>query len=156
MPGGNLLLRGQRILVDNELRPTAVFVEDGVIKDIMSPGAIPKDISRFLDIVDTGDSLVLPGGVDIHTHINEPGRTDWEGFESGTKAAAAGGMTTLGVMPLNADPVTTTADAYDVKAKSAQSKLWADVALYGGVVDNNLGDLGALADKGILAAKAFL
>ena len=81
-----------------------------------------------------GDRVVLPGLVDTHVHINEPGRTEWEGFVTATRAAAAGGITTLVDMPLNSSPVTTTAEALALKLEAARGKLWVDCGFYGGVV----------------------
>ena len=109
-----------------------------------------------IPIEDVGEKLVLPGLVDTHLHINEPGRTDWEGFETATKAAAAGGITTLIDMPLNSNPVTTTVAALQEKRDAAAGKLWVDVGFHGGVVPGNADEIQPLIDAGVCAFKAFL
>ncbi len=91
-----------------------------------------------------GDRVVLPGLIDTHVHINEPGRTDWEGFATATRAAAAGGITTLVDMPLNSSPVTTTVEALALKLAAARGKLWVDCGFYGGVVPGASGHVGPL------------
>ncbi|MEO1497109.1 MAG: allantoinase AllB [Planctomycetota bacterium] len=105
---------------------------------------------------DLGDAALLPGLVDPHVHLNDPGRTDWEGFETGTAAAAAGGVTTLVDMPLNSSPVTTTAEALKTKREAAAGKLSVDVAFHAGLVPGNAGELPALLDAGAVGVKAFL
>ena len=98
----------------------------------------------------------MPGIVDTHVHINEPGRTEWEGFESATKAAAAGGITTLVDMPLNSSPVTMTLQAFKQKLSAADGKLHVDCAFYAGLIPGNFEDLEPLLDAGVLGVKAFL
>jgi len=107
-------------------------------------------------LVDTGDLLVMPGIVDTHVHVNEPGRTNWEGFESATRAAAAGGVTTLLDMPLNSIPATTTVKSLEVKRAAAAGKAAVNVEFIGGVVPGNTGELEGLRDAGVLAFKCFL
>ena len=107
-------------------------------------------------VLDAGELLVLPGLVDTHVHINEPGRTEWEGFETATRAAAAGGVTTLLDMPLNSIPATTTGTALAEKVAAARGKTWVDVGFIGGVVPGNADALGRLARGGVLALKCFL
>ena len=107
-------------------------------------------------VVDVGDRVVLPGLIDTHVHINEPGRTEWEGFVTATRAAAAGGITTLVDMPLNSSPVTTTAEALALKLEAARGKLWVDCGFYGGVVPGASGQVGPLVAAGVLGFKAFL
>ena len=102
------------------------------------------------------DEVLLPGLVDSHVHVNEPGRTAWEGFASATRAAAAGGVTTIVDMPLNSIPPTTTVDALDAKRAAADGKLTVDVAFWGGAVPDNLGSLEALHAEGVRGFKAFL
>ena len=106
--------------------------------------------------VDAGDLVVMPGLVDTHVHVNEPGRTDWEGFETATRAAAAGGVTTLLDMPLNSIPATTSVAALHEKARAARGKVWVDVGFIGGVLPDNASALGDLARAGVRAFKCFL
>jgi allantoinase len=111
---------------------------------------------REAPIEEGGDGALLPGIVDTHVHINEPGRTDWEGFATATAAAAAGGVTTLVDMPLNSIPATTTAAAFRTKLEAAAGKLRVDVGFWGGAVPGNAGDLEPLHRAGVLGFKAFL
>jgi allantoinase len=130
---------------------TVMFDGEGRIEAVAAAGA-----TAAADVLDAGDLLVSPGLVDCHVHINEPGRTDWEGFETATRAAAAGGVTTLVDMPLNCVPVTTTAGALETKRAACAGKLHADVGFWGGVVPDNAGALAGLAEAGALGCKAFL
>ena len=116
----------------------------------------PDDVPATCPVENAQDRVILPGLVDAHVHINEPGRTEWEGFETATRAAAAGGITSLFDMPLNSSPVTTTSEALDLKLKSARGKLWVDCGFYGGIVPGVCGQIGALAAKGVAGFKAFL
>ncbi|KAI7882798.1 allantoinase [Mucor mucedo] len=102
------------------------------------------------------DQLLMPGLVDAHVHLNEPGRTEWEGFETGTKAAAAGGITTVVDMPLNAIPPTTTVGNFDIKLNAAKGQCHVDVGFWGGVVPDNANELPALIGKGVRGFKCFL
>jgi allantoinase len=120
-------------------------------------GAAPAGESRDLPApIDLGDTVLAPGLVDCHVHVNEPGRTEWEGFESATRAAAAGGVTTLVDMPLNSIPVTTDGAALDAKLRAAAGKCLVDVGFWGGVVPGNGRALGDLSAGGVLGCKAFL
>ena len=116
------------------------------------PGDIPADCP----VEEVLDHVVLPGLVDAHVHINEPGRTEWEGFETATRAAAAGGITSLFDMPLNSSPVTTTTEALELKLSSARGKLWVDCGFYGGIIPGVRGQIGPLAAAGVAGFKAFL
>lgn len=117
-------------------------------------------LGKFIEdasILNFGTAVVMPGAIDAHVHINEPGRTDWEGFETATQAAAVGGITTLIDMPLNSAPVTTTATAFEQKIKAGTaSGLWVNCGLYGGLVPDNLADLEELIKCGVLGVKCFL
>ena len=106
--------------------------------------------------IDAGGQYVMPGMVDTHVHISEPGRTEWEGFVTGTKALAAGGTTSYVEMPLNALPATTNKAALDLKLEAAVDKNYVDYAFYGGLVPGNLDDLEGMANEGVLAFKAFI
>ena len=106
--------------------------------------------------MDATDLIVLPGVIDPHVHFNEPGRTDWEGFTTGSKAAAAGGITTYFDMPLNSTPVTTNVEAFETKRALGEQKSFVDFALWGGLIPGNLNDLSPLADAGVIGFKAFM
>jgi allantoinase len=142
----------RRVVTEGTVRPAAVVIDGDRIIGVTSPRYLSFDIERY----DVGDAVVMPGVVDTHVHINEPGRTDWEGFTTATQAAAAGGVTTLVDMPLNCIPVTTTGDALQAKLDACQGQLWVDVGFWGGVVPGNTPDLVDLADGGVLGCKAFM
>lgn len=144
---GRMQLRSRRVLIDGSLQPAAIQIDDGAITAIL-----PFD---SVDIPETR-AAILPGLVDTHVHINEPGRTHWEGFETATRAAAAGGVTTLIEMPLNSIPATTTVDAYQQKVASAQGKLQVDTGFWGGVVPGNRAELEPLWRAGVFGFKCFL
>jgi allantoinase len=134
------------------VRDAGVLVRDGRIAAIHSPERIPSNV----DVEDVGNFVLMPGLVDTHVHVNEPGRTEWEGFETATKAAAAGGITALVDMPLNSSPVTTTLEAFKQKLAAADGKLHVDCAFYAGLIPGSLGNLEPLLDAGVLGVKAFL
>ncbi|HEY7408933.1 MAG TPA: allantoinase AllB [Gemmatimonadaceae bacterium] len=147
-----LVVRGERVLIEGTLRGAAVLVRDGRIAAIGDTG----DIGAGVAVHDAGDSVLMAGLVDTHVHVNEPGRAEWEGFETATRAAAAGGVTTLLDMPLNSIPATTTVDALEQKRAIAQGRCHVDVGFIGGVVPGNTADLAPLAAEGVLAFKCFL
>jgi allantoinase len=134
-------------------RPAAVLVADERIEAVLPRDAV-ADADR--EIVLAADEVLLPGLVDTHVHVNEPGRTEWEGFASATRAAAAGGVTTLVDMPLNSLPPTTDADALAVKRKAADGQCRVDVGFWGGAVPGNLADLAPLHRAGVFGFKCFL
>jgi len=109
-----------------------------------------------LTLLNYSELIVMPGIIDPHVHINEPGRTAWEGFDSATKAAALGGITSLIEMPLNSDPVTTTAEAFEIKKEATQNKLHVNCGFYGGVIPSNLKDVESLLRSGVFGLKGFL
>jgi allantoinase len=148
----NLIVRSKKVVQPDAMGPAAVHMRDGVITAISDFGAVPSGS----DVFDAGEFVVMPGLVDTHVHINEPSRTDWEGFETATRAAAAGGVTTLIEMPLNSIPATNTLGAYNQKLAAAQGKLWVDVGFWGGVVPGNAGGLNALYQAGVFGFKCFL
>ena len=150
--GGSLIVRGSRVLIDGQLQPASIRISDGTITHL----AEHDDVDDGRPIVDASNLLVLPGFVDTHVHVNEPGRTEWEGFETATQAAAAGGVTTLLDMPLNSIPATTGVAALEAKIAAAHGKTWVDVGFIGGVVPGNQDALGGLARAGVLAFKCFL
>jgi allantoinase len=130
----------------------AIVVRDGRVAAVVPLAEAPPAMRR----VDAGDLVVLPGLVDTHVHVNEPGRTEWEGFETATRAALAGGVTTIVDMPLNAIPATVNVAALEAKRAAAAGKCHCDVGFWGGVVPGNPSDLAALARAGALGFKAFL
>jgi allantoinase len=145
-------LRSEHVMLDGALRPATVVVEDGRIADVLPFG----EITSATLPVETFAGALLPGLVDAHVHMNEPGRTEWEGFETATAAAATGGVTTLVDMPLNCIPVTTSRAALDAKLDAVKDLLAVDVGFWGGVVPGNAAELAAMADRGMLGAKCFL
>jgi allantoinase len=148
----DLVVRGRRVLTSGGQRRASIHIRQGLITNISDFDDIPND----WPVVEAGESVVMPGLVDTHVHINEPGRTEWEGFWTATQAAAASGVTTLIDMPLNSIPATTTADAYREKVAMAASGLWVDVGFWGGVVPGNASELHPLWDAGVFGFKCFL
>jgi allantoinase len=142
-----------RVVTPEEIRPAAILVEGERIQAIVPRDQVP---AQDYEIRDFGEAAILPGLVDSHVHINEPGRTDWEGFETATRAAAAGGYTMLVDMPLNCLPATTTVAALEAKRAAAQGKCRVDWAAWGGVVHDNQNDIEALAAAGVPGFKCFL
>ena len=149
----DLVVRAERVLLEGEVGSAAVAVADGRIVEI---GAVDAEFpASVAEVLVPTNAVLLPGFVDTHVHINEPG-TDWEGFATATAAAAAGGITTLVDMPLDSDPVTTSVAALRAKQAVARSNCHVDVGFWGGVVPENLKDLAALAQAGVRGFKCFL
>lgn len=123
-----------------------------VFHSILPPSSFPPGTPY----TDYSPHVILPGLVDAHVHLNEPGRTEWEGFYTGTQAAAFGGVTTVVDMPLNAIPPTTTVAGFKEKIAAAQGKCWVDVGFYGGIIPGNAGELKALVQEGVRGFKGFL
>lgn len=145
-------LHSKRVLLPDGMREATIFWEGGVITGVIGGLAIAEEV----DLVDVGEKVVMPGIIDPHVHINEPGRTDWEGFDTATQAAVAGGITLLVDMPLNSSPVTTTAAAFDRKLAAAEGQLQCDCGFWGGVVPGNEKEIEPLIARGVLGFKAFL
>ncbi len=152
MTGIERVLRSRRVVTPEGVRAACVALGVGRIV-ALTPWDEPPSGALCDDL---GELALLPGLVDTHVHVNDPGRADWEGFESATRAAAAGGITTLVDMPLNSIPATTTAAALATKRRAASGQLSVDVGFWGGVVPGNLGQLEALHRAGVLGFKAFL
>lgn len=146
------VIRSRRVVTPEGVRAAAVHIRDGIIRRVTDWDDVPRDSA----VEDVGDLVVMPGLVDTHVHVNEPGRTEWEGFETATRAAAAGGVTTLLDMPLNSIPATTSAGGLGAKRDAARGKCAVDVGFIGGVVPGNTHQLARLRSAGVLAFKCFL
>ena len=146
------VIRARRVLTDAGLREASVHVAHGRIVKMAAWDDVPEDAT----LIDAGLSVVMPGVIDTHVHVNEPGRTGWEGFETATRAAAAGGVTTILDMPLNSIPATTTVDALHAKREAARGKTDVNVEYIGGVVPGNVDQIERLAAEGVRAFKCFL
>ena len=146
------VVRSERVVFPDGMRPASIHVRDGRIVAVRDYSDRPAGVREL----NAGDLVVLPGLVDTHVHINDPGRADWEGFEHATMAAAAGGVTTLVDMPLNSIPPTTDVDGLEAKRSAAAGRCHVDVGFWGGVVPGNSGALEPLARAGVLGFKCFL
>ncbi|MEU3518208.1 allantoinase AllB [Streptomyces sp. NPDC006654] len=153
MSDAELVLRSTRVITPEGTRPAAVAVSAGTITAVLPYDA---PLPRGARLEDLGDDVLLPGLVDTHVHVNDPGRTEWEGFWTATRAAAAGGITTLVDMPLNSLPPTTTVDHLRVKQAVAADKAHVDVGFWGGALPDNVKDLRPLHEAGVFGFKAFL
>lgn len=149
-------LYSQRVLVKDALGPGRIDIAHGRIAAIAMEKQSADHVSAGRDVVDCGDHILMAGLIDSHVHVNEPGRTEWEGYESASRAAALGGVTTLCDMPLNSIPVTTSTDALRQKIASAEGKLWVDVGFWGGVVPGNAHELEPMVRAGVRGFKCFL
>ena len=146
-----ILLHSKRVVLPGGTSDAYVLVENGVITEVSETRP-----SVNAELVEAGNNLVMPGVIDPHVHVNEPGRTEWEGFHTATRAAAAGGITTIIDMPLNSAPVTTTVEAFDSKLAAAKGKLHVNAGFWGGIVPGNEQEIPGLIDAGVLGFKAFL
>ena len=146
----NFTLHSTRVLLPDGVREAWVLVADGKIVSVSDVAPVGEAI------VELGNLVLMAGLIDSHVHINEPGRTEWEGFETATRAAAAGGITTLVDMPLNASPVTTTLAAFQSKLAATEGKMAVNCGFYGGIIPGNTADLAPLLEAGVLGIKAFL
>lgn len=140
-----------RTITQAGIKKAVVLIRNGKIAEV-----VDKLPEGNFPVTDVGDNVLMPGIVDPHVHINEPGREDWEGFDTATKAAIAGGITSLVEMPLNASPVTTTAKAYEEKINATKGKLHTNCGFWGGIIPGNEKDIEPLIEKGVLGFKAFL
>ncbi len=149
----DLVVRAPRLVHGGREEPGTVGVKDGTVVAVEPAGA---DLTgdRVLEL--GPDEVLLPGVVDTHVHVNDPGRTEWEGFASATRAAAAGGVTTLVDMPLNSIPPTVDPSALSVKRATAQGRTWVDVGFWGGAVPGNVAHLRPLSEAGVFGFKCFL
>src|SRR5215813_2396740 len=161
MSDADLIIRGRNVALPvgsdrpqgTALRPASIHVKDGIITALSDYAEVPPNCP----IEDADEEVIVwPGLVDTHVHINEPGRTSWEGFETATRAAAAGGVTTLIDMPLNSIPPTTTVSGLLAKVAAADGQCMVDVGFWGGVIPGNTGDLAGLREEGVVGFKCFL
>ncbi len=148
------VVRGERVVLSDGVRPAAIHVGEG--GKILHIGAYADPLPGGARRLDAGDCVILPGLVDTHVHINEPGRTEWEGFAHATRAAAAGGVTTVVDMPLNSVPSTTSVPALEAKRRAAAGQCHVDVGFWGGLVPGNSGDLRSLVAAGVRGFKCFM
>lgn len=157
-------IRSKNVLTASGLTDAVLTVKNGKIVDLTPTNKVfakytladGTGATQAMQVEDLGDLVVMPGLVDSHVHVNEPGRTEWEGFETATRACAAGGITTIADMPLNCDPVTTTLKALDYKLNNITGNLWIDCAFYGGVVPGNTDELEPMIKRGVVGFKCFL
>ncbi|EGC42344.1 allantoinase [Histoplasma capsulatum var. duboisii H88] len=153
-----IVLTSTRAIISGRLTAATIVISlttgkvTSVFHSVLPPTAFPPGTPY----TDYSPYILMPGLVDAHVHLNEPGRTEWEGFETGTRAAAFGGVTTLIDMPLNAIPPTTTVEALREKIAAAAGKCWVDVGFYGGVVPGNVSELRGLVEAGVKGFKGFL
>jgi allantoinase len=152
MPAPPVAIHSKNILLPEGIREATVILRDGLITGVIDGTAVADG----MELVDVGELVVMPGLIDPHVHVNEPGRTHWEGFDTASRAAVAGGLTMLVDMPLNASPVTTTVAAFDQKMAVAAGQLHCDCGFWGGVVPGNFREIEPLIDRGVRGFKAFL
>jgi allantoinase len=152
MNSPDLIIRSRRVVTPETVRPASIHIRDGIIDAVGEWNDAPPDVP----ILDFGDAVIMSGLVDAHVHVNEPGRTDWEGFATATRAAAAGGVTTLVDMPLNSIPPTTTLEGFEEKIAAARGQCQIDTAFWGGVIPGNTRELKPLLDAGVRGFKCFL
>jgi allantoinase len=150
--GADLAIRSRAVVTPEGVREACVHVSGGTVERVAAFDAVPADVP----LEDVGERVILPGLVDTHVHVNEPGRTEWEGFETATRAAAAGGVTTIVDMPLNSIPPTTSVAALEVKRAIAEPKVHVDTGFWGGAVPDAIGSLRELHEEGVFGFKAFL
>lgn len=147
-----IAIHSNNTVIGDSIKEATILIDNGIISEVMDgfPEGLPGEV------INVNDSVLMPGLIDPHVHINEPGRTDWEGFDTATKAAIAGGLTTLIEMPLNASPVTTTVAAFHKKLVAANGKLHTNCGFWGGLIPGNTGEIEPLIAMGVHGFKAFL
>lgn len=158
-PGSSItVLASSRAVVSGQVSPATIVIstKTGKITAVHREVLPASDFPAGTAYVDHSPHLLLPGIVDAHVHLNEPGRTEWEGFWTGTRAAAFGGVTTVVDMPLNAIPPTTTVANLREKVEAAKGKCWVDVGFYGGIIPGNADELVPLVEAGVRGFKGFL
>ncbi|KAK3104536.1 hypothetical protein FSP39_004478 [Pinctada imbricata] len=156
MPTKKRVFTSERVVLDGEIRPAAIVTEGGKIHSVVPRSDLSTVTSGDTEVIDVGRNVIMPGIVDAHVHVNEPGRTSWEGYYTATRAAAAGGVTTIVDMPLNSIPSTVTLDAFKEKVRAAEHQCHIDVAFWGGIVPNNERQLVPMLNAGVVGFKCFL
>jgi allantoinase len=146
----SIALRSRQVVTSTGIRPATVHIHEGRIERVSEYDDLPEGVTDY------GDLTIMAGLVDSHVHVNEPGRTEWEGFTTATRAAAAGGVTTIVDMPLNSIPATTSVEALEIKVAAMRGKRLVDVALWGGAVPGNAPELKAMLAAGVVGFKCFL
>lgn len=152
------VLASSRAVIKGRLTSATIVISTvtGKIQSIWESVLPASSFPAGTPYVDHSPHILMPGLVDAHVHLNEPGRTEWEGFWTGTRAAAFGGVTTVVDMPLNAIPPTTTVAGFKEKIAAAQGKCWVDVGFYGGIIPGNVEELKPLVKMGVRGFKGFL
>src|SRR5438045_1980064 len=145
-----MVVRSTRVVTPTGVRAASIHVYGATIARVAEWGDAPPNV------IDVGDDVIMPGLVATHVHVNDPGRAEWEGFETATRAAAAGGVTTIVEMPLNSIPPTTTLENFQKKLAAAEGKCTVDVGFWGGVVPGNSKELAPLFNAGVRGFKCFL
>lgn len=149
----DLIIRGPRIVLRDRIAPRSIHILDGQVASVSDYDQIANDC----EVIEVSEeSVVMPGLVDTHVHVNSPGRSEWEGFHTATTAAAAGGVTTLVDMPLNSIPPTTSLAGFKAKLETARNNCFVDVGFWGGVVPENTNELARMFDAGVVGFKCFL
>ena len=154
MPAPDLIIRGSNVVLPDTIAPRSVHVRDGKIVAISDYDQASTTDAELIEV--DQESVIMPGLVDTHVHVNSPGRTEWEGFQTATTAAAAGGVTTLIDMPLNSIPPTTTFAGFNTKLETARNNCFIDVGFWGGVVPGNTDELARMFEAGVVGFKCFL
>ena len=149
---GTIGIYSKNCWIEEVLQEATIYIHDGVILEIKLGESVPSEAN----VIDYNTAIVMPGAIDAHVHINEPGRTEWEGFETATKAAARGGITTIVDMPLNSSPVVTTLSAFKDKLEASKHKLYANCGFWAGATMTSVEDVVALIEEGCLGVKVFL
>ncbi len=160
-PDDEFLLFGKNLLTPEKIQEGGVLVKKGVIQEVLSSKEVlefssSEEVLQGFPVIDAGSLVILPGLIDTHVHLNEPGRTEWEGFKTGTLAAAAGGITTVFDMPLNSIPVTINQEAFKIKITAAQNQVYVDCGFWGGLIPSNIKELEPLVQLGVRGFKCFL
>src|SRR6185503_9344980 len=149
----DLIIRGPRVALPDIVAPRSIHIHEG---KIVAVAEYDRGVTGC-DVIEAGEeSVIMPGLVDTHVHINSPGRTEWEGFQTATLAAAAGGVTTLVDMPLNSIPPTTTLSGFQTKLETARNNCFVDVGFWGGVIPGNTAELAPMFEAGVVGFKCFL